>query len=568
MLAADDSALAPQRLLNRAIPSSLADAAFLAEADRLARAQPDALLRRLLTSASLDVQQVDLMCGLLHRTRALLGHCPAGEETPLALGWLRELLGGAAELPGPRREALLLLLARLAERRRRPAGGEDDARAPDAAETGEAAAAADDDAPLLSRGALLAHVVLPQLVVGRGAGADAGPSAAASEARLSLALQAALQLLSGAALRVGAQQVGAQAAPSAATDALGDAALASLLGALLELVAARGALGEECCQHLLRCAQGAVQLLLPRATAAAAAPGAWLASAAARWEALPWRAKLQAWPLSDRLRRRAAGGGAGGGAAGGGAGGAGGRLLRWLRAEARCGGALARELQCVAFAAAVPGVPAKQALSLLLDERQPTAASDAPRVLAALATALPRGTLAEWQLISSQLLPPLDARGLLPPPAPPSAAAPPAPPPPPPPAVEWPAEPAERLLCASAHALLAAFLFHRALPGARAAERGCFATALGKWLVAAAAESPAPLAAAHLLGVALRSLRDAPGHAGERLYIACLQLLTRLLDAGPAPHAEGIARRAVEGARLPAGREAGLLAVLAARARE
>ena len=97
---------------------------------------------------------------------------------------------------------------------------------------------------------------------------------------------------------------------------------------------------------------------------------------------------------------------------------------------------------------------------------------------------------------------------------------------------------------------------------------GCFATALGKWLVAAAAESPAPLAAAHLLGVALRSLRDAPGHAGERLYIACLQLLTRLLDAGPAPHAEGIARRAVEGARLPAGREAGLLAVLAARARE
>ena len=112
MLAADDSALAPQRLLNRAIPSSLADAAFLAEADRLARAHPDALLRRLLTSASLDVQQVDLMCGLLHRTRALLGHCPAGEETPLALGWLRELLGRAAELPGPRREALLLLLAR------------------------------------------------------------------------------------------------------------------------------------------------------------------------------------------------------------------------------------------------------------------------------------------------------------------------------------------------------------------------------------------------------------------------------------------------------------------------
>ena len=46
MLAADDSAFAPQRLLNRAIPSSLADAAFLAEADRLARAQPDALLRR------------------------------------------------------------------------------------------------------------------------------------------------------------------------------------------------------------------------------------------------------------------------------------------------------------------------------------------------------------------------------------------------------------------------------------------------------------------------------------------------------------------------------------------
>ena len=53
-----------------------------------------------------------------------------------------------------------------------------------------------------------------------------------------------------------------------------------------------------------------------------------------------------------------------------------------------------------------------------------------------------------------------------------------------------------------------------------------------------------------------------------QMYPTHHQLLTRLLDAGPAPHAEGIARRAVEGARLPAGREAGLLAVLAARARE
>ena len=396
--------------------------------------------------------------------------------------------------------------------------------------------------------------MLPQLVVGRGAGADAGPSAAASEARLSLALQAALQLLSGAALRVGAQQVGAQAAPSAATDALGDAALASLLGALLELVAARGALGEEC-QHLLRCAQGAVQLLLPRATAAAAAPGAWLASAAARWEALPWRAKLQAWPLSDRLRRRAAGG------ARAAARRAAARRGRAAAALAARRGALRRRAGARAAVRRVRGGGAGRAgeasALLLLDERQPTAASDAPRVLAALATALPRGTLAEWQLIASQLLPPLDARGLLPPPAPPSAAAPPAPPPPPPPAVEWPAEPAERLLCASAHALLAAFLFHRALPGARAAGRGCFATALGGvrrggGRVARAARRRAP------------PRRRAPlaarraGHAGERLYIACLQLLTRLLDAGPAPHAEGIARRAVEGARLPAGREAGL----------
>ena len=116
MLAADDSALAPQRLLNRAIPSSLADAAFLAEADRLARAQPDALLRRLLTSASLDVQQVDLMCGLLHRTRALLGHCPAGEETPLALGWLRELLGArrSCRARGARRCCCCLLASRSA----------------------------------------------------------------------------------------------------------------------------------------------------------------------------------------------------------------------------------------------------------------------------------------------------------------------------------------------------------------------------------------------------------------------------------------------------------------------
>ena len=54
-----------RRLLNRAVASSLGDEAFLVEARRLAREHGCELLQAILTNASQDVVQAQLLHGLL-----------------------------------------------------------------------------------------------------------------------------------------------------------------------------------------------------------------------------------------------------------------------------------------------------------------------------------------------------------------------------------------------------------------------------------------------------------------------------------------------------------------------
>ena len=104
----DDDA---RRLLNRAVATSARDPAFMAEARRLASSHPETLLQRMLTAASLDVLQAELMHKLLCGLPELAAHAtPAGE---LVLHqWLRGALAEPA-LPPTRQRALLLLLARL-----------------------------------------------------------------------------------------------------------------------------------------------------------------------------------------------------------------------------------------------------------------------------------------------------------------------------------------------------------------------------------------------------------------------------------------------------------------------
>ena len=100
-----------RRLLNRAVAASSRDVAFVAEARRLAASHPDELLRRMLTAASLDVAQAELMHQLLCCLPDLAARAPAASE-PLLHVWLRGALTEPG-LPPTRQRALLLLLARL-----------------------------------------------------------------------------------------------------------------------------------------------------------------------------------------------------------------------------------------------------------------------------------------------------------------------------------------------------------------------------------------------------------------------------------------------------------------------
>jgi hypothetical protein len=423
-----------RRLLNRAVAASSRDVAFVAEARRLAASHPDELLRRMLTAASLDVAQAELMHQLLCCLPDLTARAPPAGE-PLLHVWLRDALVEPG-LPPTRQRALLLLLARLSH-------ASDDPAAPAAFRTARDEEPSDAPAPprppplppLLPRPTLLARVLLPltdtwvATVAGHGT-VPALPVAAAPPPLI--VLQAILQLLSGQAAHGGGA-----AASAEKREPLGGADLASLLSALLTLLRARDEMvgsggggggsgggngGEQQQQQqdqlALQCAHTAVQLLLPRvagaarAAAAGDAAGAWACAAAARWRALPWPTQLQAWPLLDRLACTADPAAAAAARGGGGA-----RLLLWLRGAARPRPGSAEEFYCVVRAAAVPAVPAKQALVLLLpvgDAAPHVRARCRADAAAALARALPRGTAQELQTAAAALLPELAARDCLP----------------------------------------------------------------------------------------------------------------------------------------------------------
>ena len=568
-----------RRLLNRAVAASSRDVAFVAEARRLAASHPDELLRRMLTAASLDVAQAELMHQLLCCLPDLVARAPPAGE-PLLHVWLRGALTEPG-LPPTRQRALLLLLARLSH-------AADDPAAPAVPRT-----ARDDEPsgapppprppplpPLLPRPTLLARVLLPLtdtwVATAAGDGTVSALPAAAAPPPL-IVLQAILQLLSGQAARGGGA-----AASVEKREPLGDADLASLLGALLTLLRARdemvggggggGGSGEQQQQQqqdqlALQCAHAAVQLLLPRvagaarAAAAGDAAGAWAGAAAARWRALPWPTQLQAWPLLDRLACTADPAAAAAARGGGGA-----RLLLWLRGAARPRPGSAEEFYCVVRAAAVPAVPAKQALILLLpggDAPPHVRARCRADAAAALARALPRGTAQELQTAAAALLPELAARDCLP------LAATDLPP-------LWEdgggsgggeseskgegegggesvEQRRERRVVLAAHGLLRVLLAHKAATagggaGAEGAEgagvagtggvsaracvareRLCFAHGAARWLAAAAPGVSSPRGTLQLLGVSLRLARESPlGAARDRVALLCMQLWASL----------------------------------------
>ena len=581
-----------RRLLNRAVASSPHDTVFMAEARRLAAAHPGPLLERLLTAASLDVPQTELMHKLLCRLPTLAQataepgahQCDqqaSAEDEPRLLGWLRETLG-LASLPPTRQRALLLLLAKLVQPATDPVASKPgDCSAPRTAEAADAAGSpladatgrADEPAmahaaaatapaagagagagaslpPLVTRCAMLTHVLLPLM---RGWATD---DSAPPEASPQLLLQATLQLLSGQALQPGGQQLGGGPPPSA--KALGDAQLVGLFTSLLGLLPHRRSLESASVPLLLRCTHAAVQLLLPRVVGAARdeaaseqpAPG-WFGQATRQWRELPWPVQLQAWPLLDRLECAAAAP-AQKSARGTGAE----RLLLWLRTHARPTGRAA-ELLCVVVAASVPGVPAKQAMALLLPPLPPPdAAAPSPPpppppppelsadVAAALARGLPRGTPMEFQLAASALLPALASRGCLPQCggglAPASGGG----------GGASSAEADRELLAVRcADALLCTMLVHqRAVRaadmdsggGEAAREQLCFALGLAKWLGSTTQAAARPLALLQLLGLSLRAALESPPAARDRTLLVSMQLHHRLIasphnDTAPRP---------------------------------
>ena len=537
--------MAARRLLNRAVSTSLCDATFMAEARRLADTDPDALLAAIVSSASLDVEQAELVHGLLRQLPALLAHRD-DESHPCLLHHLRVAL--EQTLPSARQRAVVLFMARLTQATE-PSTAADGTRATEAS--------SEDEPTLVSRDALLAVVLLP-LLRWDGSGA---PGAV---------LEATLQVLSARSVQLTAQQL-----PTRAKERpLGTAVLAAVLGALLELLEIRGRFAVETADVLLRCTHATVQLLLPRARASAAAGAAasaepsaakasasWLSVAHQQWPALSWRTQLYVWPLADRMCTSAGGGGGGGGKASRGPSArasAGARLAQWIRHAARPASA-AEALCALVLAAAVPGLPVRQALPALLEQPTTTAAAvTAPTpddVVAALASGLAQGGATEWRYAASQLLPVLATRGLLPEVAPDVAL-------PPPTAsagalpVPMPEAEADCRSVRAAHCLLLAMrtqLASHVAPGAMgatelaAAELGAvmgtaeaqrralvYATGFAKWLSASAQECTDPLCAAHLLGVALRVSALAPAATAERYFVVRLHMQHRLLELLPA----------------------------------
>ena len=214
-----------RRQLNRATAMSVDDHAFVSETRLLAASHPGALIKGCIVCACLDVEQAELIHKLLSHIPELVEHCTVrGKSRPLLHECLRASL--LHDSSPACQDALLLFIARLTE-------------------------ASEQGTRLVSRDALLADSILPALRI---AAPHYGPA-------LQLVLRAALQLLSGRAESLTAQQL-----PSQAEEApLYTIGLASLLAALLDLLEQRAQLVMEAQDLLLRCTHTSVQLLLPRA---------------------------------------------------------------------------------------------------------------------------------------------------------------------------------------------------------------------------------------------------------------------------------------------------------------
>ena len=252
-----------------------------------------------------------------------------------------------------------------------------------------------------------------------------------------------------------AQQIPSRAAESA----LGGSSLGALLSALVELLRLRARLGTDELKFLLRCTHATVQLLLSHAAADACDPQSALSVAERGWRQLPWRLQLHTWPIADRMRakrERAHPPPAAAEATIGAPtkpGSVAGRFALWLREVAPAATQVER-LCSLVLAAAVPALPSKQALVLLLSEAAADQRIETADVHAALAMGLPQGAPLEWQHGVSTLLPVLAQHGLL---ARPEYA-------------PLPTHEAQLSLVLKAHTLLAAMLLHgvmsRATPAA------------------------------------------------------------------------------------------------------
>ncbi|KAL1529565.1 hypothetical protein AB1Y20_000509 [Prymnesium parvum] len=483
-----------RRLLNRAVRTSCEDEGFVAEARRLAAEAPLDALLLCVGNASVDEAQAELLCSLLRLLPEVVAFCATTQGEEALCTCLKDIL--ATPLSLARQRAVLLLLARLSH-----------------SSPAAPLASTPDPSPLLARAALLDHVLLPML-----RHADVRSCAA----RGGLPLQAILQLLSARALLPTAEQL-----PSRRREPpLSAASLGALLSALLALLRLRTQLPHESVKLLLRCAHAAVQLLVPRAAAAAREADSPLAAEERGWRALEWRLQLHTWAVADRMAPRAA-------AAAPLAVGA--RFYGWLRAVAPAETARER-MASLLLAAAVPALPARQALQLCLAEEPPPSPRD---VIAALAVCLPQGVVLEWQHAVSQVLPVLQRHAMLPGSL----------------HVPLPHGEAERSTALRAQCLLRALILHRELTRAEggglergesaedtaeanARQRACFSAGLATWVHHSAHAATEPLATAHLLGVVLRAAKEVPQDFHDRYAVLCLGLVNQLEEQLRPPDVE------------------------------
>ena len=273
-----------RRLLNRAVSTSLTDASFMAESNRISHTHPAAFLSAIVASASLDVEQAVLMHGLLLRLPSLAAYQRESDRRPMIFDELRSAF--MRTHPDAGQKALLLFMARLSQHSMiddalhglsaNPSGSSRRHYTP----------------PLIDRKFLLAHVLVPLLR------SDAYVISADANCSRTV-LDAVLQILSARPIQLTAQQLPTQPLDGPLTTTL----LVLLLCAMLELVELRSMLEPSVTDLVLRCTSASVQLLLPRARTAPLERSTVLAESQRQWASLSWRTQLHVWPLIDRLRR-------------------------------------------------------------------------------------------------------------------------------------------------------------------------------------------------------------------------------------------------------------------------